>query len=154
VRSLTLKPFGRFATACAALALVVALAGCGRDSHDDDEQTGVVGDFEESPVGFSAIPDAKPFYGPAPFTSKFSVDEKNAKGKVKILWDFNDGSPRTEEASPSHTFERPGQYTVGVSVTDVDGEIEGGSLVIRSMTKEEWEGLQAKRRAAGIMDDY
>jgi hypothetical protein len=151
VQSRILKLSGRLAGALAVLALIVTVGGCGSGDRDDAE---VVGDFEESPTEFSAIPDAKPFYGPTPFTSQFSVDVKNAKGKVKYLWDFQDGSPRTTDASPTHTFERPGQYLVGVQVVDESGEIEGGTLIVRAMTKEEWEGLQAKRRAAGIMEDY
>jgi hypothetical protein len=144
------KPHQTLAATLVAVALLALVGGCGKGQ---EPQTADDGDFEEHPVGFSAIPDAKPFYGPAPFTSEFSVDVKNAKGAVKILWDFNDGSPRTTEASPKHTFPKPGQYTVGVQVTDSDGEIDGGSVIVRSMTDEEWKGLQAKRRAAGITVD-
>jgi hypothetical protein len=150
VRNRLVRPSGSFVGVVAALALFALVVGCGGSKEEPVAE----GDFEENPVGFSAIPDAKPFYGPTPFTSQFSVAVKNNKGQVKILWDFNDGSPQTSEANPKHTYTKPGQYTVGVSVTDVDGEIEGGSLIIRAMTDEEWKGLQARRRAAGIMEDY
>src|SRR3954463_11395342 len=97
----------RYVAAAVALLVVTAFAvGCGRKDEDTDEVTNPGAEWEKT--HFTANPDAKPFSGPTPFTSTFSVETKNATGAVKYLWDFNDGSPRVAEETPTHTFTKPG----------------------------------------------
>ena len=53
--------------------------------------------------------------GVAPLTVRFSTPWKQ-----QCRWDFGDSHESTER-SPSHTFERPGVYTVVLTITDVGG---------------------------------
>jgi PKD repeat protein len=53
--------------------------------------------------------------GIAPLTVRFS-----SPWKQECQWDFGDGSNSTSK-SPAHTFEKPGIYTVTLTVTDADG---------------------------------
>jgi len=54
----------------------------------------------------SALPNAT---GCAPLTVNFSNTSVNA---VSYIWNFNDGSPLNNSASPSHVFTTPGVYNV------------------------------------------
>jgi len=45
-----------------------------------------------------------------------------ASGGVSYEWDFGDGSPKSTETSPSHTYAEPGVYTASLTVTYADGE--------------------------------
>ena len=53
--------------------------------------------------------------GVAPLTVKFDSGSPH-----HVRWDFGDGSTSTD-ATPSHTFEKPGLYTVTLTVTDAQG---------------------------------
>ena len=53
--------------------------------------------------------------GPPPLTVKFA-----GSGGVKYQWDFGDGATSTE-ARPSHTYRKPGLYTVTLTATDKKG---------------------------------
>ncbi len=63
--------------------------------------------------------------GIAPFTVRFSTPWKK-----RCLWTFGDGSESTER-SPHHTFERPGIYTVLLTVIDDAGTKSSTTLQIR-----------------------
>ncbi len=52
-----------------------------------------------------------------------------------ILWLFGDGSSVENTLTPTHTYQIPGTYTVTLRVTDDDGGIGEGSLVIIVQTK-------------------
>lgn len=67
-------------------------------------------------------PEADPEDGPAPLTVKFSVGTDEEVASPKYTWDFGDGSPQSTEATPTHTFARPGMYTVVVTVRDASSE--------------------------------
>lgn len=50
---------------------------------------------------------------PTKFTDKSKVDSLN---KIKYLWNFGDGSPTVQVASPTHTFTKSGEYKVSLIV--------------------------------------
>ena len=59
-------------------------------------------------------------YGPSPLTVKFSSNgSSDPEGDVLTYsWNFGDGSPVSQEMSPTHTFVNDGTYTVSLTVTD------------------------------------
>src|SRR5712691_7795278 len=61
--------------------------------------------------------DAEPDQGLAPLKVHFTVKPDEEVTKPKYVWDFDDGGPQSHEASPTHTFKKPGQYRVRVHVT-------------------------------------
>jgi PKD repeat protein len=81
---------------------------------------------EEDEDALALWAEAEPEFGDAPLTVKFTVESlavdnlAQMKG-VKYEWDFGDGSPKSTEASPTHTYEKPGEYTVTVRA-DVGGQ--------------------------------
>jgi PKD repeat protein len=51
---------------------------------------------------------------------------KDPDGNITVYeWDFGDGSPVGNGSSPTHTYLKPGTYTVTLKVTD-DSELESG----------------------------
>ncbi len=49
--------------------------------------------------------------------TEFSDDSRSTNQVIQWLWDFGDGQTSTQ-ASPSHTYEHPGDYEVTLEVTD------------------------------------
>ena len=58
--------------------------------------------------------------GPAPLTVHFSCGFPPVDEPVnpKFEWDFGDGSPKSREQNPKHTYKKPGRYKAVVRVTD------------------------------------
>ncbi|MDH3795868.1 MAG: PKD domain-containing protein, partial [Flavobacteriaceae bacterium] len=52
------------------------------------------------------------------FTGSNSTDDVGVTG---YLWDFQDGSPVTSMANPTHTFDTAGIYAVELTVNDIEG---------------------------------
>jgi len=42
---------------------------------------------------------------------------------AKYTWDFGDGSPVSNEASPAHTYEKAGSYTATIRIVDANGQL-------------------------------
>lgn len=70
---------------------------------------------------------AEPDRGPAPLTVRFSAPPMQHGGQAHggaqptaYAWDFGDGNT-SAEASPTHTYARPGVYEAVVAVTWDDG---------------------------------
>ena len=64
------------------------------------------------------IVEGEPDEGPPPLTVKFQgYVEEDEGGPWKYAWDFGDGSTSTEQ-NPSHTYQKDGEYTATLTVTD------------------------------------
>ena len=136
-----------------ALLAVVGVCGCGgkqQEAENDEEFDTPAARYEAT--HFTVNPDAKPFFGRTPFKVKFTTETKNAKGKVRYEWKFADGTEPSSDSDPTHTFEKPGLYTVNVVGTDESGEQDGGAVIIRALTDEQAKAMQAEYDAKGI--DY
>ena len=119
--------------------------GCGKQEEEKEYESQL---DEWKASHFSVEPQASRYYGPAPFTVKLWTTTLNATGTVKYEWAFGDGTTSTE-ATPTHTFAKPGLYSIGVAGTDPNGERDGGSVIVRSETPEEAEkNKDAERDAA------
>ncbi|WP_189362799.1 malectin domain-containing carbohydrate-binding protein, partial [Algibacter mikhailovii] len=69
--------------------------------------------------------------GPAPLTISFnSIGSSDDKGITAYAWDFGDGTSVSNEASPSHIFTAAGNYTVTLTVSDVEGETHSDTIAI------------------------
>lgn len=68
--------------------------------------------------------DAEPDFGEAPLAVQFRVmDPYNHLVDPTFHWDFGDGQT-SDKRSPSHTYEKPGEYTAKLKVADRGGEDE------------------------------
>lgn len=66
--------------------------------------------------------DVEPDYeGPPPLEVRFVLEVEDAVPPLKYEWDFGDGSPKSHAPNPTHVFEREGEYTTVVTVTDSRG---------------------------------
>ncbi len=95
------------ATAPAAAAAPAAPA---EDSYDDE---------------LVLLAEGDPEVGEAPLKTRFSAESlvfDEMPGDAKYTWDFGDGSPVSHEATPTHTFEKVGEYVVSVEVVVGSGE--------------------------------
>ena len=121
------------------LAVLLLLSGCGGGEEQQKEEkpqaqqapvaqppapTQKAGeedydDYEELDVWIEADPDEGPPPLKVHFTSEVESDEEGG-GPYNYKWDFGDGSNSTE-ASPIHTYNKLGEYTVTCAVTDAKG---------------------------------
>ena len=81
------------------------------------------------------------FAGPVPLTGKFSAKPKNAKGKVYYRWRFDDGT-QSEQQATTHTFPRPGYYTVILDARDESGNNARQSLLLGAWPVKQWAHAQ------------
>jgi PKD repeat protein len=66
--------------------------------------------------------EAEPDEGAPPLTVRFSGSVDDATPPLTYKWDFGDGSPPSTESSPTHVYEKAGEYTATVSVKDAKGK--------------------------------
>ena len=59
--------------------------------------------------------------GTAPYSVTFSATVAGGEAPYGASWNFGDGTTVTGSLSEIHTFERPGNYTVSLLVTDAQG---------------------------------
>jgi PKD domain len=114
------------------LALALVGAGCGGDDNKD----GGGGEL-------SLSVDADRFAGPTPLNVKFTAKPKNTTGDVHYRWRFDDGT-QSEDPSPTHSFPRPGYYTVIVDVRDESGNNTRQSLLLGAWPPKQWALAQTK----------
>ena len=113
------------------LALVLIGTGCG--GSDNKKGSGTL----------SMTVDADRFAGPTPLNVKFSVKPKNEDGKTHFRWRFDDGT-QSEDQNPTHSFPRPGYYTVIVDARDESGNNTRQSLLLGAWPPKQWATAQTK----------
>lgn len=77
-------------------------------------------DVDELYVDAEADPDE----GQPPLKVKFTSTIEDATGAVSCEWDFGDGSAKSTEMNPTHTYEKVGDYVATLRCKDSKG-IEG-----------------------------
>ncbi len=67
--------------------------------------------------------DAYPDSGDAPLEVQFSADvyAGDEAQNPEYEWDFGDGSKKSKETNPLHTYKKPGEYRAVVTVRDDTG---------------------------------
>ena len=66
--------------------------------------------------------EADPDEGPPPLTVKFTGSTEDATPALTYKWDFGDGSPPSSDANPTHVYQKVGDYTATLTVTDSKGQ--------------------------------
>ncbi len=78
-----------------------------------------------------ASASASPTSGNAPLAVYFSSAGSADNGTiVAYSWDFGDGSAKSSEPSPSHTYMSAGSFTATLTVTDNDGLTAAASVIV------------------------
>lgn len=72
--------------------------------------------------------EADPDEGTPPLAVKFTSTIEDATGAISCEWDFGDGSPKSTELNPSHTYSKVGDYVATLKCKDSKG-IEGETEV-------------------------
>ena len=68
--------------------------------------------------------EADPDEGTPPLTVKFTSTVEDATGAVSCEWDFGDGTAKSTDMNPSHTYDKVGDYVATLRCKDSKG-IEG-----------------------------
>ena len=68
--------------------------------------------------------EAEPDEGTPPLAVTFTSIVEDATGAVTCEWDFGDGTPKSTEMNPKHTYQKEGDYVVILKCKDSKG-IEG-----------------------------
>jgi PKD repeat protein len=78
-------------------------------------------DEEEDQYELDVIAEAEPDEGAPPLKVQFTASvEEEEGGPWTFAWDFGDGSKSTEQ-NPVHTYDKVGEYTATLTVTDQKG---------------------------------
>ena len=67
------------------------------------------------------IVDADPDFGEPPLAVHFTTEIDCTAEPVTYSWDFGDGTTGGNEANPSHTYQKIGEYLATVTVSAPDG---------------------------------
>ena len=65
--------------------------------------------------------EGDPDEGPPPLTVKWTSTVEDGTPPYTYKWDFGDGSAASAEANPTHKYEKEGEFTATLSVTDSKG---------------------------------
>ena len=120
--------FKLFFVLAAASAAALFVAACG------GEDKGGGGDFDVSA-------NADRFAGPTPLVSRFTAKSKNANGDVIYRWRFDDGTT-SQEQNPTHSFPRPGYYTVILDARDEQGNNDRQTFLLGAWPPRQWATAQ------------
>lgn len=65
--------------------------------------------------------EGDPDEGAPPLTVKWTSTVEDGTPPYTYKWDFGDGTPASAEANPSHVYQKEGEFTATLSVTDSKG---------------------------------
>jgi PKD repeat protein len=80
-----------------------------------------------------AVLNANRTDGPTPLTVNFSSEgslDEDPGDSIRFEWDFGDGSAKSIEPNPTHTYSTAGRYTAVLTVYDSSGQKSSTSTVI------------------------
>ena len=90
--------------------------------------------FVPVPIAVASITPSK-FSGPVPFTVTFTADVLGTLKPFAYLWSFGDNTPVSNQTSPSHRYDTPGNYSISVLVKDSTGTSSLGSVTIVALAQ-------------------
>ncbi|MFX1315255.1 MAG: PKD domain-containing protein [Promethearchaeota archaeon] len=97
---------------------------------------GIYWDIDTANINvYNVAPDVDPLsdqtvYEDIPITFTGFFTDPGELDTHTILWDFGDGGTAENTLNPTHTYSRPGQYTVTLTVKDDDGGIGTATCTI------------------------
>lgn len=65
--------------------------------------------------------EGDPDEGAPPLTVTWTSEVEDGTPPYTYKWDFGDGTPPATDASPTHVYEKAGEYTATLTVTDSKG---------------------------------
>ena len=78
-------------------------------------------DDQEDDYELDVIAEAEPDEGAPPLKVQFTASvEEETGGPFTFAWDFGDGNKSTDQ-NPSHTYDKVGEYTATLTVTNQKG---------------------------------
>jgi PKD repeat protein len=80
--------------------------------------------------------EADPDEGTPPLSVKFTSTVEDATGAVSCEWDFGDGTAKSTEMNPTHTYDKVGDYVATLRCKDSKG-IEGETEIDVTAYEEE-----------------
>jgi PKD repeat protein len=114
------------------LGLAVLVAGCSRDQGTPAARATITPPPRPSPQALASGTreaedlyvdvEANPDEGAPPLTVKFTTSVEDAAAPITYTWDFGDGSPPSSDASPTHVYQKAGEFTATVTVKDSKGK--------------------------------
>jgi PKD repeat protein len=138
----------RYVWSACALALPLVLGGCGGSETPPAATTTTTAKAagatattaagaEDEEYELDVIAEAEPDEGAPPLKVQFTGSvEEDEGGPWKFEWDFGDGAKSTEQ-NPVHTYEKVGEYTATLTVTDQKGQKGSDEIDIFVETDEE-----------------
>ena len=97
---------------------------------------------EEEEYELDVIAEAEPDEGAPPLKVQLTASvEEEAGGPFTYSWDFGDGAKSTEQ-NPGHTYEKVGEYTATLTVTNQKGNKGTDEVDIFVETEEEGGGAE------------
>jgi hypothetical protein len=90
---------------------------------------------------FKVTGNADRFAGPTPLISRFTAKSQHADGDVIYRWRFDDGTT-SEEQNPTHSFKRPGYYTVILDARDEAGHNDRQTFLLGAWPAKQWAEAQ------------
>lgn len=134
--------------------LPLALVACGGSSGDKSNGTATPASTaqkattpttapaaaeDEEEYELDVIAEAEPDEGAPPLKVQFTASvEEESGGPFKFKWDFGDGASSTEQ-NPVHTYDKIGEYTATLEVTDQKNNKGTDEIDIFVETEEEGE---------------
>lgn len=113
-------------SACA-LALPMILGGCGGSDKQSSTPPATTkaaatpsstASNDDEEYELDVIAEAEPDEGAPPLKVQFTASvEEDEGGPWKFEWDFGDGAKSTDQ-NPVHTYDKVGEYTATLTVTD------------------------------------
>jgi len=101
------------------------------DTTDPDDGDDIE-DYNQNPSSNAGGPYNGVVDEPVEFDAAGSSDENN--DDLTYEWDFGDGETGTR-VSPSHTYDKPGEYTVKLTVTDSEGASDTDTTTVEISEK-------------------
>jgi PKD repeat protein len=89
-----------------------------------------VDDISISATSFSVAAQADTQSGLVPLTVHFTATPLGGQAPYTYAWDFGDGSPRSFDQNPVHTYTATGRYPVQVTAQDSTGAVSTGGLTV------------------------
>src|SRR5680860_1419754 len=113
---------------CFILFGLTVILGCSKDGDELYDAIDTTAMDKKTNATAASNPIAAVISGSIPSSAKAPIkvnfkawNSKNQKDITSYFWDFKDGSTTTKK-NPSHTFSKPGDYTVQLSVKNAAGQ--------------------------------